>query len=179
MVNIFKLFFIIFALFLSPWAFSKDFFANQSLENVYGVYAVEEVERYRGGLTSQEEALSRIGALITVEDKKFLFWESLTCENPIYKVDVHNVLSDEGSIPGAADRHGNFYGYGVDREFVRTLLVSCQNSDGASYLFEVVENELWLFLDGWFYKLEKAPSDGGLISLIEHQEVLLKSDAIG
>lgn len=179
MVTVFKLSFMIFALFLSPSAFSKDFFANQLLESVYGVYTVEDVERYRGGLTSQEEAVSRTGALITVEDKNFLFWESLTCENPIYEVGVHNVLSDEGSIPDAADRHGDFYGYGVDREFVKTLLVSCQNSNDGSYLFEVVENELWLFLDGWFYKLEKTPSDDDSISLIEHQEVLLKSGAIG
>lgn len=152
---------------------------NDVLESLYGIYAVENIERYRGGLTSREEASLLVDRLVTIKPSELLFWDGAVCANPVYEINSHVGINSEGHIPSATEKYGNFYGYGIEREVIRTLSVNCQQSSEVSYLFEVVGDELWVFLDGWLYRLEKTSIDGSSLSLKGNSGIRLRIETTG
>ncbi|MDI5934904.1 hypothetical protein [Halomonas kalidii] len=132
------------------------------LREVIGEYTTVEVTRYRGGLTSVEEAEQHVGESAKVFESEFSLWEEVRYEAPSYEVVCHSVPQEEGDVPRPSERWGNFYGFGVDREVIEVLHVIPSKDEGPRYVFEIVGDELWAFLDGWFYRMKREPKiDGG------------------
>lgn len=149
------------------------------LNSLYGVYEVAHIERYRGGLTSREEAFKQLDTLVKVEKSEFSFWDGTVYENPIYEIKEHSVLNLEGTVPSPSEKFGNFYGYGQEREKIRTLSVYSQEPNNPPYMFEVVEDSLWMFLDGWFYRLERISSDDSVLSFNKNADSYLSTETRG
>lgn len=179
MVTILKA--LICLVFLTPFssAYAGGVEEGELLENLYGVYEVANIERYRGGLTSREEAFKQLGRLVTVKKNEFSFWDGDIYENPIYEIKDHSVLNLEGNVPSASEKFGNFFGYGQEREKVRTLSVYSQEPNEPPYIFEVVAGNLWMFLDGWFYTLERVSSDDSVLSFSKNAGSCLSTEIRG
>lgn len=125
---------------------------------LYGAYCVTDIERHRGGLTSHDQAHSHRHATVMLRENDFLFWDGTHYLNPTYDMKDHLVSAQEGHIPDGRQRFGTFYGFGLERDIVTTLSVHELSGQQPPYVFEVMGSQLWFFLDGWFYKLEKALS---------------------
>jgi hypothetical protein len=164
MVNILKSIISFFVLIPLSSIYADEIEKDASLEALYGEYFVANVERYRGGLTSSEEALKQVDTLVTLKESDFSFWDGTNYENPVYEIEDHPVSRGEGNVPSSDERFGSFYGYGHERDNIRTINVYSKESSKSPYMFEMVEDELWMFLDGWFYRLERASSEGGPLS---------------
>ncbi|RUR56583.1 hypothetical protein [Vreelandella populi] len=179
MVSTFKLVLLLFTFFVSFSTFAENVGCNELLERVYGDYSVEGVERYRGGLTSKEKALSQLNTHVSIKEDEFMFWNGVIYEDPIYKIEAYEALGEEGSVPDPSERYGNFYGYGQERERIRIINVRSQETTSPSYMFEVVGDELWFFLDGWFYRLKKISSDNSVTSFSHSADSILDNNIRG
>ncbi|MCP1316006.1 MULTISPECIES: hypothetical protein [unclassified Halomonas] len=155
MVNLTAFSFLLFWLLPIASTQAKNVDESVLIDSVYGLYEVHLIERYRGGLTTREEAFLRQDSRISVQEDVFTFWNDDVCENPHYAIENHYVNEIEGEVSSSSERYGNFYGYGEDRNVINELSVACHENDDATYSFEIVNGELWLFLDGWFYQLQR------------------------
>lgn len=140
---------------LSLYAGGQD---GAPVQSLYGAYCVVDVEKYRGGLTNQEQALSRLHETVMFRERDFVFWDGTRYHDPLYRIEDHPISAQEGHIPDVSQQFGAFYGYGLERDNVTTLSVHEFSDQPPPYVFEITGNQLWLFLDGWFYKFEKALS---------------------
>lgn len=63
-------------------------------------------------------------------------------------------LQREGEI--SANRGSNFYGFGLDREFIEVVHVYDEGgaSDEAPVNLEVLDGQLWEIHDGWIYMMK-------------------------
>ena len=129
-----------------------------NVREIYGEYITDEVIRFRGGLTPREEAMSRIEQKTLVSEDRFILWDVARYNSPYYEVVCHQVPQDEGNIPSPSERWGDFYGFGVDRDVINVIYVNSSSDEGPRYHFEVVGEELWLFYDGWFYRMRRVSS---------------------
>lgn len=179
MVSTFKSAVLLFTFFFSFSAFAENAGCNESLERIYGEYNIESVERYRGGLTSREQASSHLNTHVSINEDEFVFWNGVIYRDPVYEIENYASLSEEGNVPGPSERYGNFYGYGQEREEIRVINVRSQEANSQPYMFEVVEGELWLFLDGWFYRFKKILSDDSALSFSNSTESILNNDLRG
>jgi len=127
------------------------------LQYIFGEYTTVEISRYRGGLTSLGEAEQRIGKSVEVFKDVFSLWEEAHYETPLYELACHSITQAEGEVPSLSERVlSRFYGYGLDRDTVELLNVSSYNNDdGFDYVFEIVDDELWFFFDGFFYRMKR------------------------
>jgi hypothetical protein len=120
------------------------------LSDLFAVYEVVAVEKYRGGLTSQTQAESLVGTEVEISMALFRMVDE-TITQPGYQIRCHTVPA-EGEV--STDRWSNFYGYGMDRQYVEVLEVSENEGASLEYLFEVISpQELWRLHDGWLYRL--------------------------
>lgn len=122
---------------------------------VTGEYITVEVERYRGGQTSRGEAAEKINKKILLSENWFSIWGEVIYNEPIYEVNCYPVPQKEGDVTLPSERRGDFYGFGMDRDFIDVIYVSSMVEEGARYHFEVVGDELWFFFDGWFYRTRR------------------------
>lgn len=125
------------------------------LEEMWGEYEVTEVSRYRGGLTSETEAKQHIGQHVLVSEEKFLLWNKANYADPLYDAACHPILLVEGEVTVPWERKSDFYGIGMDRTVINSLNVDPVNEEGLRYQFEVIDEELWYFSDGWFYRMKR------------------------
>lgn len=126
--------------------------ASEGRKEFYGVYQVASVERYRGGLTSEDEARELVGASAVIADDKFVYREKDVAD-PVYKVECVPANLGEGNV----DSRGlsNFYGFLTDRQEICLLHVS-DSSGKFVWEFEIINSEtLWDLYDGWIFKLTK------------------------
>ena len=124
------------------------------LTELFAVYEVFAVEKYRGGLTSQSQAESLVSTEVEISMALFSMVDE-TIAQPRYQIRCHTVPA-EGEV--STDRWGNFYGYGVDRDYVEVLEVSRDEGAYPEHLFEVISpSELWRLHDGWLYRLRPLP----------------------
>lgn len=129
------------------------------LQETFAEYLTVDVSRYQGGLTPRAEAISHIDAKVIVSEDVFILWDEARYDTPHYEVICHRVPQEEGEVPLASERWGNFYGFGIDRDVIELLYVASSRGEGPQYRFEIVGDELWAFLDGWFYRMERISHD--------------------
>ena len=118
--------------------------------DLFAVYEVVAIEKYRGGLTSQIQAEAFVGREIEMSADLFRMVET-TITQPRYQIRCHTVPA-EGEV--STDRWSNFYGYKIDRRHVEVLDVFGIDDTNPEYRFEVISHwELWRLHDGWLYRL--------------------------
>lgn len=125
------------------------------LRDVIGEYTTMEVTRYRGGLTSTEEAEQRIGERTKVSGNTFSLWGEVEYDEPYYEVACRSGRQEEGEVAVPSERWGSFYGFGDDRDVIVILYVLPAENEGARLSLEIVGDELWFFHDGWFYRMKR------------------------
>lgn len=170
---------LLFALVVSLSVAAESVDSSKSVKALYGIYSVEDIERYRGGLTTKEDAFNQLNKQVEIKDNKFLFWDGVSYEDPVYEVQEHPVFNTEGSVPSSVERYGNFYGYGQERDVITTLNVYEAGLNEPGYVFEVVGDELWFFFDGWFYRLEKVSSNDSAFSFSQNSGSCLSNKTRG
>lgn len=126
-----------------------------SWREVTGEYSTVEVNHYRGGQTSRDEAMERIDKKILISESQFSLWDEVHYSAPFYEVICYPVPQGEGEVPEPSERRGDFYGFGMDRDIINVLYVTPIKEEGPRYHFEVVGDELWFFFDGWFYRTRR------------------------
>lgn len=135
-----------------------------AVADLMGLYRVMSVERFRGGLTTREEALARVGAQVLLSGAEFRI-DSNEVASPQYKLVCHQFSREEGEVPTTEERLlSTFYGYGRDREVVWELEISAEQGS-FYYAFEVVQGdggtELWDLNDGWIYFMHSVADEAG------------------
>ncbi len=113
------------------------------------------MRRFRGGMTTREDAMGHMGERLLISRELFRLWNEVRYANPYYKVICHPVQREEGEVPLPTERWGNFYGFGMDRQVIVLLYVIPTSEEGPRYSFEIVNDEIWLFYDGWFYRTKR------------------------
>lgn len=122
-------------------------FDFSKISNFYGVWIITNVERYRGGLTTEKEAKNYINKTITISKNSFVFLIS-SVSNPIYKYRKIDDKFEEGVVP--QDRTSSFYGYKMERDIIH--LFEVYDKDELYTNFEVISpSELLFMFDGWFF----------------------------
>lgn len=125
---------------------------GKPLEHYLGTYSVERVERYRGGVTSPEQAQQRIGETVVIDPER-LVSDFASIDNPRYVIACYPNAAMEGEVP--TQRWSSFYGLAVDRDSIDVFMVYAEGDpeNEPSYYFEIVEAGLWELFDGWVYYL--------------------------
>ena len=133
---------------------------DKDLNPLYGRYEIYEVDRYRGGITTEAEAQARVGQELIVtatlfralgdriEDPRYSAW--FYPLQPRYNVPkrAHRWSSHYYGFQGQAPRHA-FYGDEVIKVY--------KPGGGGPWvnLEPIGTNELWTRHDGWYYKARK------------------------
>lgn len=125
-----------------------------AMAELMGRYRVVSFERFRGGLTSREEAAARVGTEVLLSTAEFKLGGK-TVASPKYDLVCHHFSREESEVPTDEERLlSTFHGYGTDRQVVWELEISASQGD-FYYAFEVVRGdgrtELWDLSDGWIY----------------------------
>ncbi len=124
--------------------------------SLFSNYKYISVERFRGGLTAEDDIKVAMVEGIGLEENLFVF-DGVSITNPIYKIRVYR--QEEGDVP--FDRWSNFYGFGLERDSVKVLEVYRQDNGQPvlKYDFELVGNiQLWEMYDGWLVRFEREGS---------------------
>jgi|SRR5690554_468927 len=126
--------------------------SGRSLDDLYAVYVIYGVVKYGGGLTSESSAEARIGKNLLIEPDVFEV-RDVSIPDPLYEFACYP-LQREGEI--SANRWSNFYGFGLDREFIEVVHVYEEgDASGEAFLnLEVMNGELWEMHDGWIYMMK-------------------------
>ena len=121
--------------------------AADSPARILGTWTITKVQKYRGGLTSEQEANALVGKRMEVGRERFVFPGS-DVQNPKYAFRRVDNRPEEGVVP--SEQTSSFFGYRTDREFVDVVDVS--DAEGPYCSFELIETNVLLFPDdGWFY----------------------------
>jgi len=126
-------------------------FDYSKISNFYGVWIITNVERYGGGLTTEEKAKSYIQKTITISKDSYVSVIS-SVSSPRYKYRKISNRLPEGVVP--QDKTSSFYGYKMERDIIN--LFEVYDKDGLFESFEVIsQNELLIMFDGWFLCLSR------------------------
>ncbi len=117
-------------------------------------YEIVSVEKFRGGLTSREEAEGAVGLEVAILANRFRLGE-VVIDRPAYKLQCYPAATTEGEVDPY--RWSNFYGFHTARRFIEVLAVyDSGSSENPRYRFEVIgPDELWRMYDGWLFSLKK------------------------
>lgn len=125
---------------------------GQAVEYYLGTYTVDSAVRYRGGLTSAEQAQERVGNTVVLGADQ-LTSDFASIKEPRYFISCYPNAPTEGEVP--VQKWSSFYGLGVDRDFIDVLAVYAEGDpeNEPSYYFEIVAGGLLELFDGWAYYL--------------------------
>lgn len=126
--------------------------SENKMKTYYGVYEVISAEKYRGGLTTQEEANKRIGGLITLCPTSFTDGDYVIAK-PVYKNSRESLSKEEGVVP--SDKNSAFYGFMSDREHIEYISIFEPDDTKNIYSrYEVIGNNMLMeSYDGFFFKM--------------------------
>jgi hypothetical protein len=145
-----------------------------TIDQLQSRYEIVSAEKFRGGLTSREEAEGTVGLEVAILADRFRLGE-VVIDRPAYKLQCYPVATTEGEVDPY--RWSNFYGFHTARRFIEVLAVyESESSENARYRFEVIgPDELWRMFDGWLFSLKKKP---GCPSRIPTQPWTNHNDAV-
>jgi hypothetical protein len=125
---------------------------KNKMKTYYGIYEVVSTEKYRGGLTTQEEANKKVGGLITLCPNGFTDGD-YTIAKPVYKNSRESLSKEEGVVP--SDKNSAFYGFMADREYIEYISVFEPDDTKNIYSrYEVIGNNMLMeSYDGLFFKM--------------------------
>ncbi len=130
---------------------------KDNITSYYGKYEVISAEKYRGGLTTQEDADKKIGGVVNICPATFSDGE-YTIVNPIYKTSRESLSKEEGVVP--SDKNSAFYGFMPEREYIEYILIFEPSDTKNIYSrYEVSGvNMLMESYDGFFFNMIKKSS---------------------
>ena len=130
---------------------------TRTIAQLQSHYEIVSVEKFRGGLTSREDAERGVGLEVAVLADLFRLGE-VVIDRPVYNLHCYPVPTTEGEVD--PHRWSNFYGFKTDRRFIEVLAVyESESSERPNYRFEVIgADELWRMFDGWLFRLRKSGS---------------------
>ena len=133
---------------------------DKDLSPLYGRYEIYEVDRYRGGLTTEAEAQARVGQELIVTATLFRGLGD-RIENPRYSAWFYP-LQPRYNVPERAHRWSSHYygfqGQAPGHEFHGDEVIKVYKPGGGGpwlNLEPIGTNELWVRFDGWYYKARK------------------------
>ena len=133
---------------------------DKDLNPLYGRYEIYEVDRYRGGLTTEAEAQARVGQELIVTATLFKY-PTLRIENPRYSAWFYP-LQPRYNVPKRAHRWSSHYygfqGQAPGHAFYGDEVIKVYKPGGGGpwkNLEPIGTNELWTRHDGWYYKARK------------------------
>ena len=133
---------------------------DKDLNPLYGRYEIYEVDRYRGGITTEAEAQARVGQELVVTATLFRALGD-RIENPRYSAWFYP-LQPRYNVPKRAHRWSSHYygfqGQAPGHEFYgdEVIEVYKPGSGGPWLNLEPIgTNELWVGFSGWYYKARK------------------------
>ena len=136
---------------------------DKDLNPLYGRYEIYEVDRYRGGLTTEAEAQAWVGQELIVTATLFKY-PTLRIENPRYSAWFYP-LQPGYNVPERAHRwSSHYYGFQgqapghafIGDEVIKVYKPGGTVPDGPWVNLEPIgTNELWVGFDGWYYKARK------------------------
>lgn len=140
---------------------SSDINSVSSIDELYGVWVISNIEKYRGGITTEIEASSLINKEVIISKSKFNFAGD-NIYNPKYKYSHIVTVPEEGVVLDV--KTTAFYGYKDEREYVDLFSVY---EDGSVYMnFEVLGTDSLIVPDdGWIYMLKKIKNKNKSIKL--------------
>jgi hypothetical protein len=128
----------------------------RGVTDLYAMYDIVAVEKYRGGLTSRDQAEALSSREVELSAEQIRMGET-TISQPRYEIRCHPAPV-EGEV--TTDRWSSFYGYGTERPYIEVLDVFAANDMHPSFRFEVIgPQELWRLYDGWLYRLHARVAD--------------------
>jgi len=113
-------------------------------ETIIGKWKIDKIQKYRGGMTSEDEAKTFIGNLITISKEKFNFLDNIV-EKPKYKIIKILNKANEGVVGNKS--LSSFYGYKTERKYIYQLVI--YENDEIYMECEIDEDCLLFFYDGW------------------------------
>lgn len=130
------------------------------MDGLMGTYTVASVDRYRGGLTTDETAQAWVGSPVVVTGALYRH-QGKEIQSPDYELVCHDVALAEGEVPTDAQRLlSTFHGMRSDRSVVWELRVldpaSGEHEAGFEVLVDAGGVELWYLYDGWRMVLRPA-----------------------
>lgn len=147
----------LFLFFVNGCTFASEKAENctgHGIEQFLGKYQVASVFRYRGGLTTEVQANSKLKSMLTI-DLDLFDMAGFAAYTP--KIDFRCVSNvSEGEVP--VEKFSSFYGLRSDREVIELMEITPQTESvtGIPIQFEIVGEELWYLFDGWVYKYSKS-----------------------
>ncbi|MEO9943789.1 hypothetical protein [Paraglaciecola sp.] len=143
--------------FVNGCTFAKEKAENctgHKIDHFLGKYQVTSVVRYRGGLTTEVQANSKLKSILIIDLNLFDMAGFAAYESKIDFRCVSNV--SEGEVP--VEKFSSFYGLRSDREVIELMKIAPQieGATGIPIQFEIVGEELWYLFDGWVYKYSKS-----------------------
>jgi len=126
--------------------------SDRSLDDLYTSYVIYDVIKYRGGLTSEASAKAHVGEKVLVDLNAFQV-RDVVIQDPSYEFACYPPQR-EGEI--SPNRWSDFYGFGLDREFIEVVHVYGKGDASEEVLInlEVRDSELWEMHDGWIYMMK-------------------------
>lgn len=133
---------------------------DKDLNPIYGRYEIYEVDRYRGGITTEVEAQARVGQELIVTATLFKY-PNLRIENPRYSAWFYP-LQPGYNVPERGHRWSSHYygfqGQAPGNAFIGDEVIKVYKPEGSGpwlNLEPLGTNELWVGTDGWYYKARK------------------------
>ena len=133
---------------------------DKDLNPLYGRYEIYEVDRYRGGITTEAEAQAGVGQELIVTATLFRALGD-RIENPRYSTWFYP-LQPRYNVPKRAHRWSSHYygfqGQATGHAFYGDEVIKVYKPGGSGpwlNLEPIGTNELWVRFDGWYYKSRK------------------------
>ena len=133
---------------------------DKDLNPLYGRYEIYEVDRYRGGITTEAEAQARVGQELIVTATLFRALGD-RIEDPRYSAWFYP-LQPRYNVPKRAHRWSSHYygfqGQAPGHAFYGDEVIKVYKPGGGGpwvNLEPIGTNELWVRLSGWYYKARK------------------------
>ncbi|QSX41873.1 hypothetical protein [Shewanella cyperi] len=127
--------------------------ADNKIEAFFGDWCVNKVTKYRGGLTTESEAKSKIGSKLSISPEVYIDSEK-KIENPILKFKSEQVVLGEGVV---REKDSIFYGVYPDRKSKKVIEVYESLDENYPWSeLELINNESFFELyDGYVYVYSK------------------------
>ena len=127
--------------------------AAQPIDNFFGDWCISSTERYRGGLTTESDAESKIGSKLTLSSELYRSFHR-KIEFPILKLNSEKIEYTEGVVP---EKNSLFYGVFPNRDKLDVIRVfEASDLENPWTELEIISKEsLFELYDGFVYVYKK------------------------
>lgn len=120
----------------------------------YGIYQIEAVEKFQGGIITEEKAKETIGTQIVICPNKYQQGD-FTIASPVYKFEQVKLSQEEGVIP--SKDYSYFHGFMPQRTHIEAISVfEPTDLENLYTRLEVIgKDKLLEMFSGYYFKMSK------------------------